>query len=91
MARVMADPPPVPEAAAHPAGYSKLLYYRLHGSPRVYYSNYSVAYLTRLATAICADPYASEIWCIFDNTASGAAIDNALTLVGDLTTAAPRL
>ena len=86
----MADPPPAPEAA-YPAGYPKLIYSRLHGSPRVYYSSYSAAWLKQLAIAICAEPHAREIWCIFDNTASGAAIDNVLTLVGNLTAAVPRL
>jgi hypothetical protein len=26
---------------------------------------------------------ASDGWCVFDNTASGAAIENALTMLGD--------
>ena len=37
------------------------------------------AFLSRLATAIAQSP-ASEIWCIFDNTASGAATANALKI-----------
>jgi uncharacterized protein YecE (DUF72 family) len=37
VARVAADPAPVPGAGA-PGGWRGLAYYRLHGSPRMYYS-----------------------------------------------------
>ncbi len=37
--RVAADPAPVP-AAAEPGGTSNVRYFRLHGSPKIYYSNY---------------------------------------------------
>jgi uncharacterized protein YecE (DUF72 family) len=47
IARVAADPAVVP-AAACPGGWRGLVYYRLHGSPQVYYSNYSDAYLAAL-------------------------------------------
>lgn len=40
--RVIADP--VPEGDK-PAGYPDVVYYRLHGSPRMYYANYDDAYL----------------------------------------------
>jgi uncharacterized protein YecE (DUF72 family) len=36
VARVAADPAVVP-AAAEPGGWEHLVYYRLHGSPKVYY------------------------------------------------------
>src|SRR5687768_11803231 len=39
VARVAADPARVPEAA-EPGGWDGLVYYRLHGSPRMYYSSY---------------------------------------------------
>ena len=39
VARVAADPAKVP-AAAEPGGWPGLRYFRLHGSPRMYYSNY---------------------------------------------------
>jgi uncharacterized protein YecE (DUF72 family) len=45
----------------------------------MYYSAYPETYLQRLAATI-AQQQASEIWCIFDNTASGAALGNAQTL-----------
>jgi len=74
--RVAADPAPVP-AAAEPGGWSGLVYFRLHGSPRVYYSRYSEAYLDTLAAALAP----SGGWCIFDNTAAGEATANALELL----------
>ncbi len=78
IARVAADPARVPEAA-HPGGWPGLRYYRLHGSPRTYYSTYTAGWLKALAAGIAAHPEA-DTWCIFDNTASGAALGNALEL-----------
>jgi uncharacterized protein YecE (DUF72 family) len=46
----------------------------------MYYSAYPETYLRTLATSI-AQQQAKEIWCIFDNTASGAALGNAQTLM----------
>ena len=40
--RVAADPAPVPEADA-PGGWRGLTYFRLHGSPQIYYSPYTEA------------------------------------------------
>jgi uncharacterized protein YecE (DUF72 family) len=78
IARVAADPARVP-AAAQPGGYARLAYYRLHGSPRTYYSSYDDAYLTALAAQLRAAKHST--WCIFDNTALGAATHNALSLL----------
>jgi uncharacterized protein YecE (DUF72 family) len=78
VARVAADPAVLPEAA-HPGGWTELVYYRLHGSPKMYYSAYSNEYLTALARQL-ADVH-GEAWCIFDNTALGAATENALHLL----------
>jgi uncharacterized protein YecE (DUF72 family) len=78
IARVAADPARVP-SAGWPGGALGLSYYRLHGAPRVYYSAYESAFLSTLAAAIHGSA-AEEVWCIFDNTASGAATANALTL-----------
>ncbi len=80
VARVAADPACVP-TAAEPGGWPGLSYYRLHGSPRTYYSEYSEEYLAALAGRLRAD--ASEgrrVWCVFDNTTLGAATRNALDL-----------
>jgi uncharacterized protein YecE (DUF72 family) len=82
--RVAADPAPVPAAAA-PGGWPRVVYYRLHGSPRTYYSSYSPEYLKRLAMRLAdhAQPD-TPVWCIFDNTALGAATSNALELLREL-------
>ena len=64
-----------------PRGWPGLKYWRLHGSPRIYYSPYDLQRLERLAgemQAAMADGLAT--WCIFDNTASGAALGNAFML-----------
>jgi uncharacterized protein YecE (DUF72 family) len=81
VARVAADPARVP-AAAEPGGWSRTVYYRLHGSPRVYYSVYDERYLSALAERLArAAATADDVWCIFDNTAAGAAMGNALRLL----------
>jgi uncharacterized protein YecE (DUF72 family) len=79
IARVAADPAPVPEAAT-PGGWNNLIYYRLHGSPRMYYSAYGEPYLQSLAATITHQRKTAEVWCIFDNTASGAALGDVMTL-----------
>lgn len=82
VARVGADPVRVPEAA-DPGGWTDLAYWRLHGSPRMYYSDYATEFLRSLAEKMSASA-ALERWCVFDNTASGAALGNALTLSDQL-------
>lgn len=84
VARVAADPAPVP-AAAEPAGWPEVVYVRLHGSPRVYYSAYDEQYLDMLGKRVRdAATRAHDVWCIFDNTAFGAAVPNALGLMARL-------
>jgi len=78
VARVAADPAVVPRAAV-PGGWAGLAYWRLHGSPRMYRSAYSSAELDRVAAALAGAP--GEAWCIFDNTAAGAAAGQALDLL----------
>jgi uncharacterized protein YecE (DUF72 family) len=79
VARVIADPP-----AGQPGPYVPTIaatYARLHGSPRIYYSSYDDAYLDSVASHLAASRAAGhEAWCIFDNTASGAAVPNAVAL-----------
>jgi uncharacterized protein YecE (DUF72 family) len=80
IARVAADPALTP-TAAEPGGWDGLAYYRLHGSPRIYYSDYSTEYLTGLSQRLAQ--IASRgvpVWCIFDNTAEFAATENALAV-----------
>lgn len=80
VARVAADPPPIPQATRC-GGWMSLRYRRLHGSPRIYYSAYDAEVLTAVAEEIGADLTAGiESWCILDNTAAFAATGDALTL-----------
>jgi uncharacterized protein YecE (DUF72 family) len=78
VARVAADPPRVP-AFSEPGGWDGIVYFRLHGAPRTYWSPYSTQYLDTLASRL-RTANAAPVWCVFDNTASGAAIENALEL-----------
>ncbi len=81
IARVAADPPRFP-GADRPAGSDHLVYYRLHGSPEIYRSEYPASYLERVARELReAATRGADTWCIFDNTAAGAAAGNALALL----------
>ena len=81
VARVLADP--VRHASgAWPGGWPQRVYLRLHGTPRMYYSSYEPAVLQALAARLRqAEAGGAEVWCIFDNTASGAAAGDALQLL----------
>lgn len=85
IARVAADPAPVPEAAApggarSPARWS---YWRWHGAPRMYYSRYDDDALRALAAALLRQAAArTPAWCLLDNTAHGHAMDDAARLQG---------
>ena len=78
IARVAADPA-LCEAAAVPGGHLGLRYWRLHGSPVIYRSSYG-ARIKSYGEMIVSQTSGSEIWCIFDNTASSAAVSDAITL-----------
>lgn len=86
IARVAADPARAP-GFERPGGWDGLIYFRLHGSPRVYWSSYSADRLVALARYLGSGD-SCERWCIFDNTASGAALDNAWQMM-DAATALP--
>jgi uncharacterized protein YecE (DUF72 family) len=78
--RVMADPPAGQDGPHEPT--TDTAYIRLHGTPRVYYSSYPPDFLDRLARYLAAQTAAgSNVWCIFDNTAGGEAVPNALDLL----------
>lgn len=79
VARVAADPARHP-GASEPGGWDGITYYRLHGSPAIYRSSYRDRiedYARRLLEHEASD---RAVWCIFDNTASSAAIEDALLL-----------
>ena len=78
----VASDPALCAAAARPSADSSVVYFRLHGSPRMYYSNYEEGYL-RVVAAELKRHYvkAKQAWCIFDNTAHGFATTNALRLM----------
>lgn len=83
ISRVATDPTRIDEARV-PGGWIRgsgsIAYYRLHGSPRKYWSSYERSKLEAWAEEIASLPSSVKVWCIFDNTASGAALDNALEL-----------
>lgn len=74
IARVAADPATAP-AAAISGGWLGFAYFRLHGSPRPYWSGYEADTLAALAKRVAPD---IETWVMFDNTASGRAAQDAL-------------
>lgn len=71
-----ADPEPY-EGAGAGEPYGGFSYYRWHGAPRTYYSPYEAPRLEQFASS-ARGANAGETWCIFDNTAAGAALSNAL-------------
>jgi len=77
IARVAADPARVPQAALPGGAATGWTYWRWHGAPRMYYSRYDDAALAALASQVtsCRDVPA---WVIFDNTAHGHAVTDAL-------------
>lgn len=80
IARVAADPARTPGGAV-PAGAQNWSYWRLHGHPRVYYSAYEEPALQQLAADAMAHAGSdAPTWVIFDNTAQGHAVPNALRL-----------
>lgn len=80
IARVAADPARQ-EGADQPGGWPGLVYMRLHGAPRIYYSDYTEGQLREIRQRMAAFHEAgAEVWCIFDNTAEGNALGNAMML-----------
>jgi len=49
---------------------------RLHGKPKIYYLSYTDEEIGSFSKLLVPDG-----WCVFDNKASGAAVENALTLL----------
>ena len=80
IARVASDPPCVPTRNM-PGGASTIAYFRLHGSPRMYYSAYTDEFINGILVKIKKLVRKAEVWCVFDNTATGAATVNAIELI----------
>jgi uncharacterized protein YecE (DUF72 family) len=78
--RVAADPARVPQAAVA-AGAGGVRYWRLHGSPAVYYDAYGDSRLAAWARDVAyARDAGAETWVIMDNTALGHATLDAMRL-----------
>lgn len=95
IAYVAADPSPLPAVAGATKGAIELpgmdcavpdtgaaaVYLRLHGSPTIYRSSYGEDFLASLALLLQRYRQAGrDVWCIFDNTAEGAALRNVVQL-----------
>ncbi len=91
--RAAADPACCPPAR-EPGGWlgvegdgrGAVIYYRWHGSPRMYWSRYDLAWVQARADKVEQWPVGADCWCIFDNTGGGGAIWNALELRARLET-----
>ncbi|MCF7752136.1 DUF72 domain-containing protein [Bacillus subtilis subsp. subtilis] len=84
VARAAVDPARVP-AAGHPGGAGQWRYWRWHGAPRMYYSDYAEPALKDLADALRSPGDGNAPWVIFDNTAHGFAVANAARLQAMMT------
>ncbi|MGY4515897.1 DUF72 domain-containing protein [Lysobacter sp. HA18] len=90
VSRVAADPARFPEAAKA-GGAGGLRYWRLHGSPRIYYDAYGEEGLQPWADDIAAARYEGlHCWVVMDNTALGHATFDALRLEAMLDGESPR-
>ena len=79
VARVIADPQRF-EPAEPGTKRGGLAYFRYHGAPRIYYSDYPPERLEEIARRVAAAAASADaVWCIFDNTAASHALGNALT------------
>jgi uncharacterized protein YecE (DUF72 family) len=52
-------------------------YYRFHGVPKLFYSQYSKAFVKKIYEQLAAKKSAKTIYVYFNNTATQAAINNA--------------
>lgn len=59
-------------------------YYRFHGVPKLYYSEYATSFLDRISREIASHPFIKTAYLYFNNTAALAAIHNAHYLIHKL-------
>lgn len=79
--RVIADPA-AGQPGPHEATSDATVYVRLHGTPRIYYSRYPSDELDGWRARLAQQrALGRTVWCIFDNTAEGASVPNALELM----------
>jgi uncharacterized protein YecE (DUF72 family) len=79
--KVLADPEPCYMPKKFRPLVEFVTYFRLHGSPEIYKSRYPIEILERVAHRIQqVSSMGGEVWCIFDNTTFGHALENALEL-----------
>jgi len=58
------------------------IYYRFHGLPKLYFSDYDPAFLRHIALLIQEDQKAEQAFLYFNNTAAAAALSNAKFIEG---------
>lgn len=80
ISQVLADPEVVPDFGARETGGFR--YYRLHGSPEIYRSEYAPDFLHKVTMELKSSRL--DTWCIFDNTTFGHSVANARTLLTEL-------
>ena len=79
--RVIADPP-AGQPGPHVPTSEDNVYVRLHGAPRIYYSRYPAETIAAVRADLDAQiAQGRSCWCIFDNTAAGESVPNALELM----------
>jgi uncharacterized protein YecE (DUF72 family) len=74
LSKVDADPEKCPGEIS-----SEIKYYRLHGSPEIYKSDYDLEFLDQLFEKM--SQHHGDVWCIFDNTTLGHATNNAVAIM----------
>lgn len=60
---------------------NKIVYYRFHGVPQLYYSAYAVEFLENVMTKIKSNKNVEHAFLYFNNTAQGAALVNSKYLL----------